>query len=104
MREIDRNAKAVNPAIMTIPEIYPGIERAAVVVGADVYQLYGVTDAIAHEYEFGGGNHMATSRTPLDWFRYQVGCAPFAHSPGARPRGSSTTRGTGTSTSRRQSR
>ena len=62
---------------MTIPEIYPGIERAAVVVGADVYQLYGVTDAIAHEYEFGGGNHMATSRTPLDWFRYQVGMRTF---------------------------
>ena len=77
MREIDRNAKDVNPKIMTIPEIYPGIERAAVVVGADVYQLYGVTDAIAHEYEFGGGNHMATSRTPLDWFRYQVGMRSF---------------------------
>ena len=46
-------------------------------VGADVYQLYGVTDAIAHEYEFGGGNHMATSRTPLDWFRYQVGMRSF---------------------------
>ncbi len=77
MAEIDRRAKAVNPEIMTIPEIYPGIERAAVVVGADVYQLYGVTDAIAHEYQFGGGNHMATSRTPLDWFRYQVGMRSF---------------------------
>ena len=77
MAEIDRNAKAVNASIMTIPEIYPGIERAAVVVGADVYQLYGVTDAIAHEYEFGGGNHMASSRTPLDWFQYQVGMRTF---------------------------
>ena len=77
MAEIDRNAKAVNPSIMTIPEIYPGIERAAVVVGADVYQLYGVTDAIAHEYEFGGGDHMASARTPLDWFRYQVGMRTF---------------------------
>jgi hypothetical protein len=77
MREIDRNAKAVNPKIMTIPEIYPGIERAAVVVGADVYQLYGVTDAIAHEYAIGGGNHMATSRSQLDWFRYQVGMRTF---------------------------
>jgi alpha-galactosidase len=77
MREIDRNAKSVNPGIMTIPEIYPGIEREAVVVGADVYELYGVTDAIAHEYEFGGGDHMATSRTPLDWFRYQVGMHSF---------------------------
>ena len=97
MREIDRNAKAVNPAIMTIPEIYPGIERAAVVVGADVYQLYGVTDAIAHEYEIGGGNHMATSRTPLDWFRYQVGHAHLSRiCPGQGYAGSSTTPGTGT--------
>ena len=77
MREIDRNAKSVNPKIMTIPEIYPGIEREAVVVGADVYELYQATDAIAHEYEFGGGDHMATSRTPLDWFRYQVGMRSF---------------------------
>jgi hypothetical protein len=77
MAEIDRNAKAVNPGIMTIPEIYPGIERAAVVVGADVYQLYGVTDAIAHEYSIGSGNHVASARTPLDWFRYQVGMRTF---------------------------
>jgi hypothetical protein len=77
MAEIDRTAKSVNPGIMTIPEIYPGIEREAVVVGADVCELYRVTDAIAHEYEFGGGDHMATSRTPLDWFRYQVGMHSF---------------------------
>jgi hypothetical protein len=77
MAEIDRTAKSVNPGIMTIPEIYPGIEREAVVVGADVYELYRITDAIAHEYEFGGGDHMATSRTPLDWFRYQVGMHSF---------------------------
>jgi hypothetical protein len=77
MAEIDQTAKSVNPAIMTIPEIYPGIEREAVVVGADVYELYAVTDAIAHEYEFGGGDHMATSRTPLDWFRYQAGMRSF---------------------------
>lgn len=77
MREIDRNAKAVNPAIMTIPEIYPGIEEEAVRVGADVYSLYAVVDAIAHEYEFGNGDHMASSRTPLDWFNYQVGMHSF---------------------------
>ena len=77
MAEIDRTAKAVNPAIQTIPEIYPGIEEEAVRVGADVYSLYGVVDAIAHEYEFGSGNHMASSRTPLDWFRYQVGMHSF---------------------------
>jgi len=77
MAEIDRTAKAVNPEIKTIPEIYPGIEEEAVRVGADVYSLYAVNDAIAHEYEFGGGDHMASSRTPLDWFLYQVGMASF---------------------------
>jgi hypothetical protein len=77
MQEIDRNAKGVNPAIMTIPEIYPGIEEEAVRVGADVYSLYSVVDAIAHEYEFGNGDHMASSRTPLDWFDYQAGMYSF---------------------------
>jgi hypothetical protein len=77
MTEIDRTAKAVNPAIKTIPEIYPGIEEEAVRVGADVYSLYAVNDAIAHEYEFGGGDHMASSRTPFDWFRYQIGMLTF---------------------------
>jgi hypothetical protein len=77
LREIDQNAKSVNPAIKTIPEIYPGIEEEAVRVGADVYSLYPVVDAIAHEYEFGEGDHMASSRTPLDWFDYQVGMYSF---------------------------
>jgi hypothetical protein len=77
MQEIDQTAKAVNPAIKTIPEIYPGIEEEAVRVGADVYSLYPVVDAIAHEYEFGSGDHMASSRTPLDWFSYQVGIHSF---------------------------
>ena len=77
LSEIDRNAKSVNPRIKTIPEIYPGIEEEAVRVGSDVYSLYAVVDAIAHEYEFGGGDHMASSRTPLDWFRYQVGMHSF---------------------------
>jgi hypothetical protein len=77
MREIDVNAKSVNPRIKTIPEIYPGIEEEAVRVGSDVYSLYPVVDVIAHEYEFGGGDHMASSRTPLDWFRYQVGMRTF---------------------------
>src|SRR5581483_8646744 len=77
MREIDATAKSVNPKIKTIPEIYPGIESEAVRVGADVYSLYPVVDAIAHEYEFGGGDHMASSRTPLDWFRYQAGMHAF---------------------------
>jgi len=77
LREIDQNAKSVNPKIKTIPEIYPGIEEEAVRVGSDVYSLYAVVDAIAHEYEFGEGDHMASSRTPLDWFRYQVGMHSF---------------------------
>ena len=77
MHEIDVNAKSVNPAIKTIPEIYPGIEQEAVRVGADVYSLYPVVDVIAHEYEFGNGNHMASSRAPLDWFAYQVGMHSF---------------------------
>ena len=34
-------------------------------------------DAIAHEYEFGEGDHMASGRKPLDWFRYQVGMHSF---------------------------
>jgi hypothetical protein len=77
MSEIDRSAKSVNPKIKTIPEIYPGIESEAVRVGADVYSLYPVVDAIAHEYEFGSSGHMASERKPLDWFRYQVGMHSF---------------------------
>jgi len=77
LSEIDHTAKAVNPEIKTIPEIYPGIEEEAVRVGADVYSLYPVVDAIAHEYEFGSGDHMASGRKPLDWFRYQVGMHSF---------------------------
>jgi len=77
MAEIDRTAKSVNPEIKTIPEIYPGIEEEAVRVGADVYRLYPVVDVIAHEYEFGNGDHMASGRKPLDWFAYQVGMHSF---------------------------
>jgi hypothetical protein len=76
MHDIDQNAKSVNPQIKTIPEIYPGIEEQAVRVGADVYSLYGVVDAIAHEYSFGGGG-MASARKPLTWFEYQVGMHSF---------------------------
>jgi hypothetical protein len=77
LAEISQTAKAVNPEIKIIPEIYPGIEEEAVRVGADVYSLYSVVDAIAHEYEFGNGDHMASGRKPLDWFRYQVGMHSF---------------------------
>jgi hypothetical protein len=77
MREIRDNARSVNPSVMVIPEIYPGIEQEAVRVGADVYELYPVVDAIAHEYEFGGGDHMAGSRSQLDWLLYQAGMLSF---------------------------
>jgi hypothetical protein len=77
VREIRDTARAANPAIMIIPEIYPGIESEAVRVGADVYQMYDVVDAIAHEYEFGEGDHMASSRSQLDWFLYQAGMLSF---------------------------
>jgi hypothetical protein len=77
IREIRDSARQVNPDVRVIPEIYPGIEEEAVRVGADVYQMYDIADAIAHEYEFGSGEHMASSRTQLDWFLYQVGMLSF---------------------------
>jgi hypothetical protein len=75
--EIRETARRVNPNIMLIPEIYPGLEEEATRVGSDVYQMYGVVDAIAHEYEFGGGEHLAATRTQLDWFLYQAGMLTF---------------------------
>ena len=77
VKEIRENARNVNPDIMVIPEIYPGIEQEATRVGADVYQMYGVVDVIAHEYEFGEGEHMASSRSQLDWLLYQAGMLTF---------------------------
>ena len=47
LAEIDKTAKAVNPAIKTIPEIYPGIEGESTRVGVDVYSLYPVVDMLA---------------------------------------------------------
>ncbi|MGB7438538.1 MAG: hypothetical protein WBR26_00825 [Candidatus Acidiferrum sp.] len=77
MRDIRTNARSINPEIMVIPEIYPGIEQESTRVGADVYQMYAVVDAIAHEYEFGEGEHMAASRSQMDWFLYQAGMLSF---------------------------
>jgi len=77
MKEINFNVKAANPGCMTIAEIYPGIETEAVRVGSDVYQMYPVVDVIAHEYEYGPGDHMAASRAPLDWFHYLTGMFTF---------------------------
>jgi hypothetical protein len=77
VQEIRENARSVNPEIMLIPEIYPGIEEEATRVGADVYGMYNVIDVIAHEYEFGSGEHMAAVRTQVDWFLYQAGMLTF---------------------------
>ncbi len=86
LAEIRSNAVAVNSSISLIPEIYPGIEAEAPRVGADVYQLYPQVDAIAHEYEFGEGeDHTAASRSPLDWFQYQVGMRSFRAFAGDKP-------------------
>ncbi len=75
-----------NPNISVIPEIYPGIEDAAPRVGADVYRLYPLVDAIAHEYEFGEGeDHTAASRSPFDWFMYQIGMRSFRAFAGDKP-------------------
>jgi len=86
MADIRRNAVAVSPSISVIPEIYPGIEQEAPRVGSDVYQLYTQVDAIAHEYEFGDSeDHTAASRTPFDWFMYQIGMRSFRAFAGAKP-------------------
>ena len=86
LRDIRKNAIAANPHISVIPEIYPGIEDAALRVGADVYQLYPLVDAIAHEYEFGDSeDHTAASRSPFDWFMYQIGMRSFRAFAGDKP-------------------
>jgi len=75
MAEIDSNVKAVNPEAKTIAEIYPGIGWEAVKVGADVYQMYEVVDAIGHEYSAGG--YTAAEREPFDWVTYMTGMFTF---------------------------
>jgi hypothetical protein len=86
LSDIRKNAIAGNPHISIIPEIYPGIEEAAPRVGADVYQIYPLVDAIAHEYEFGEGeDHTAASRSPFDWFMYQIGMRSFRAFAGDKP-------------------
>jgi hypothetical protein len=86
LAEMRKNARAVNPSIALIPEIYPGIEAEGPRVGADVYQLYPEVDAIAHEYEFGESeDHTAASRSRLDWFQYQIGMRSFRAFAGDKP-------------------
>ncbi len=85
MREIDTNVKSVNRNCMTIAEIYPGIEGEAVRVGADVYDMYPVVDAIAHEYNFASGGGTSAAKTPLDWFGHIAVLQTFRHFAQGRP-------------------
>jgi len=75
MAEIAQNVKSVNPNCKTIAEIYPGIGEETVRVGADVYELYDVVDAIAHEFSGGRGN--AATKNPDHWFDRMVGMYTF---------------------------
>jgi hypothetical protein len=84
MKDIDSNVKAGNPKCITIAEIYPGIEEPAPRVGADVYQLYTVVDAIAHEYH-GMADSMAASKSPADWFDQMIGMFAFRAFAGDKP-------------------
>ncbi|MGI9070044.1 MAG: hypothetical protein ACR2JB_01625 [Bryobacteraceae bacterium] len=76
MKEIDGNAKTINPHCLTIAEIYPGIEEPAPRVGADVYQLYDVVDVVAHEYQ-GMGADTAASKSAFDWLDQMIGMFAF---------------------------
>jgi len=75
MAEIDKNVKEVNPECKTIAEIYPGLTEEAVIVGADVSQMYNVVDVIAHEYS--EGEYYASDRAPADWYNYVIGMQTF---------------------------
>ncbi len=85
MREIDTNVKSVNRNCMTIAEVYPGIEEEAVRVGADVYEMYGVVDAIAHEYNFASGGGTSAAKTPLDWWGHLAALQSFRSFAQGRP-------------------
>ncbi|MCF7805458.1 MAG: hypothetical protein K9N46_08830 [Candidatus Marinimicrobia bacterium] len=75
MNEVAENGRSVNPDFITIAEIYPGIEEAAVLVGADVYEMYQVVDVVAHEYSAGG--YKSADRNPADWFAFMTGMYTF---------------------------
>ncbi len=77
LSEIRQSATAVNPQVKTIAEIWPGIEGPAVRVGADVYSLYPVVDAISHEYDLDEGEYVASGRSQLEWSLFQVGMITF---------------------------
>ena len=75
MAEINKNVKEVNPDCKTIAEIYPGLTEEAVIVGADVFQMYNVVDVIAHEYS--EGEYYASDRAAADWYNYIIGMQTF---------------------------
>ncbi len=83
MAEIARTAKAVNPACLTIAEIYPGYDDGAIRTGADVYRLCPVVDVIAHEFD--GGEGIAALKSPRDWARFSAGMDAFRAFAGDRP-------------------
>jgi len=83
LREIDKNIKQVNPDCKTIAEIYPGIGDEVPVVGTDVFEIYDVVDAIAHEYS--EGNYYASDRAPFDWYNYIIGMHTFRAFGGKKP-------------------
>jgi hypothetical protein len=85
LAEIRSTAIAANPKIAIIPEIYPGIEGDGPRVGPDVYEIYPATDAVAHEYEFGDGDHTAAMRSSFDWMMYQIGMRSFRAFAGGKP-------------------
>lgn len=72
--EIDRNVKSINPRCLTIPEIYPGFDQSATIVGADVYELSPVSDVICHEFNPG---ERSSIRTQKDWLTYMIGLESF---------------------------
>jgi hypothetical protein len=74
MAEINRNVKSVNPRCLTIPEIYPGFDNDASIVGADVYELAKVCDVVCHEYNPG---ERSSLRTTKDWMQYVQGLESF---------------------------
>lgn len=74
MAEIDKNVKSINPACKTIAEIYPGLGEEVPRVGADVYDMYPVVDAIAHEYNVGDNS---AKRQPLEWMEYMISMYTF---------------------------
>lgn len=76
MKDVSAAVKSANPQCVTIAEIYPGIESDVPRVGADVYQLYPVVDAIAHEYQ-GPEDKMAASKSAFDWLDEMIGMFAF---------------------------